>query len=76
MVHIVSAAMACLSRQEYGDDGEEGWQSFPNLVGLADVIATRGLPHWTDKDFRPEIVATSLYPHNLSGVSFNYDDER
>lgn len=76
MVHIVSAAMACLSRQEYGDDGEEGWQSFPNLVGLADVLATKGLSHWTDKDFRPEIVATSLYPHNLSGVSFNYDDER
>lgn len=75
MVHIVSAALARLS-QEYGrDDGEEGWRSFPNLVGLADMLQQKKLPHWMDDDFRSEEVATSLYPHRLPIESVPQNDQ-
>ncbi len=74
MVHVVSAALANL-RQDYGtDDGEEGWRSFPNLVGLAELLQQKQLPHWTHDDFRPEVVATGLYPHKVPIVSVAEDD--
>ena len=74
MVHIVSAALACL-RQDYSrDDGEEGWRSFPNLVGLSDMLQREKLEHWTDENFRPEVVATGLYPHKLPIESVAQDD--
>ena len=69
MVHIVSAALACLRHDYASDDGEEGWRSFRNLVGLADLLLQESLPHWTDEDFRPEVVATGLYPHKLPAES-------
>lgn len=67
MVHVVSAAFSVLQRDWREDDGDEGegWQSFRNLVGLADFLQSRGLPRWDDDDFRPEKVATALYPHQL-----------
>ena len=75
MVHIVSATLACL-RQDYPkDDGEEGWRSYPNLVGLADMLQQNGLPHWSHDDFRPEVVATDLYPHKLPIESVAPDDQ-
>ena len=66
MVHIVSAAFSVLQR-DYSEDNEDegGWQSFRNLVGLADFLQSRGLPRWDADDFRPEKVATALYPHKL-----------
>ena len=65
MVHIVSAALGILQRDYTRDDGEEGWRSFRNLTGLADLLETKELPHWDDEEFRPERVATMLYPHKL-----------
>ena len=65
MVHIVSAAFSRLREDYSADDGEEGWRSFPNLVGLANTLQQKNLPHWTDPEFRPEVVATALYPHRL-----------
>ena len=65
MVHIVSAALGILHREYKDDDGEEGWRSFHNLTGLADLLETKGLPHWADDEFKPEWVATGLYPHKL-----------
>lgn len=65
MVHIVSAALVRLHQDYSRDDGEEGWKSFPNLVGLADMLKQKELGHWADEDFRPEVVATDLYPHKL-----------
>ena len=66
MVHIVSAVLACLRDKYSEDDGEEGWRSYPNLVGLAELLQQKGLPHWADSDnFKPEIAATGLYPHKL-----------
>ena len=66
MVHIVSAALGILQR-DYREDNEDegGWQSFRNLVGLADVLQSQGLHRWDDEHFRPEKVATELYPHKL-----------
>lgn len=75
MVHVVSAALARL-RQDYSqDDGEEGWRSFPNLVGLADMLEQKGLGHWANEDFRSEVVATGLYPHKLPRESVAQDGQ-
>ncbi len=65
MVHIVSAVLSILQREWSKDNGEEGWKSFPNLVGLAGLLEHKGLSHWSDEDFRPELTATKLYPHSL-----------
>ena len=65
MVHVVSTAFSILQKDWREDDGDEGWQSFRNLVGLADFLESRGLPRWDDDGFRPEKVTTTLYPHKL-----------
>ena len=66
MVHIVSVALSLLQK-DYRDDNEEegGWKSFPNLVGLADLLQERGIPHWAEEGFQPEYAATQLHPHEL-----------
>ena len=66
MVHIVSAALGILKRDYATDDDAEGWKSYHNLVGLAELLEAEGLGHWADDDFRPEEAATHLYPHRLS----------
>lgn len=63
MTHIVSTALAQLQRKHYHDDGEEGWQSYANLVSLAEELERKGLPHWAEDAFQPELAATTLYPH-------------
>ena len=65
MTHIVSASLAKLQSGYSDDDGEEGWESYPNLISLADELARRDLPHWADDTFEPELVATGLYPHKV-----------
>ena len=65
MVHIVSAALSLLQRDYSGDDETEGegWQSYRNLIGLADLLEQKNLGHWSDENFQPEYTATGLYPH-------------
>ena len=63
MTHIVSAALSVLRRDYASDDGEEGWESYPNLVAFANQLEEKQLGHWCDDDFDPAFVATSLYPH-------------
>ena len=65
MTHIVTACLARLQRDYSGDDGESGWESHRNLKAFADYLAREGHGHWTEDDFRPEKVATALYPHRL-----------
>ena len=62
MTHIVTACLARLRYDYSDDDGESGWQSHRNLRALADFLAANGHGHWTDDDFRPERVATAIYP--------------
>lgn len=76
MVHVVSAALARLHQDYSQDDGEEGWKSFPNLVGLADMLEQKELRHWADEGFRPEEVATGLYPHRLPTESVAQDGQQ
>ena len=63
MTHIVTACLARLQR-DYSDDDDDdtGWQSHRNLRAFADYLAANGQPHWTDEVFRPEQVATAIYP--------------
>ena len=65
MVHVISAALGVLQRKYSGDDEAEGegWRSYRNLLGLSDLLERYGLPHWSDEDFQPELIATGLYPH-------------
>ena len=65
MTHIVTACLARLQRDHSDDDGETGWESHRNLKAFADFLEHEGHGHWTDDDFRPEKVATALYPHVL-----------
>lgn len=68
MTHIVSAALSHLRRDYTSDDGEEGWKSYQNLVAFADLLDNKQLGHWSDDDFDPAFVATSLYPHQVPVV--------
>ena len=77
MTHIVTACLARLQQDHADDDGETGWESHRNLKAFADYLAHEGLGHWTDDDFRPEKVATTLYPLKLpeSGSNGAGEDE-
>ena len=66
MTHIVSAAFALLQRRYHDEAGDEGWTSYSNLLALADVLEQHDLAHWSDEEFKPEKVATCLYPHRIT----------
>lgn len=59
MTNIVTACLALLQR-DYNDNEEYDPSS---LRILANHLERRDLPHWGDDGFRPEQVATRLYPH-------------
>ena len=65
MVHIVTACLSLLQRNFENDDDDGGWKSHRNLQAFAKFLESKTLPHWTDEEFRPEKVATLLYPHAL-----------
>ena len=65
ITHIVTACLGLLQRDFADDDEEIGWKSYRNLLTFSEFLDRRGLPHWSDEDFRPEFVATALYPHTL-----------
>lgn len=75
MTHIVTACLARLQRDYADDDGESGWRSHRNLRAFAGFLATSGQGHWTDEEFRPEKVATAIYPLVLpNGMSGGTDE--
>ena len=74
MTHIVTACLARLQRDDAEDDGDSGWRSHRNLVALADHLDHKGLDHWSDEGFRPEEVATALYPLRLPEGTPGVDD--
>ena len=64
MTHVVTACLALLKRDFCEDDEDEGgWRSHRNLRTFSDFLRDKDLPHWSDEEFRPEQVATKLYPH-------------
>ena len=69
MTHIVTACLARLQHDYDDDDDETGWQSHRNLRAFADYLTANGQPHWTDGAFRPEQVATAIYPLALPEVN-------
>ena len=76
MTHVVTACLALLQR-EYSKDSEEegGWRSIRPLLAFAEHLGSKGQPHWSDEErFRPEQVATALYPHSISS-DLEEDDE-
>ncbi len=75
MTHIVTACLSRLQRDYAEDDGENGWQSHRNLKAFAGFLADRGHGHWTDDDFRPEKVATAVYPLALPAGEPQSGDE-
>ena len=71
MTAVVTTAFSILHRDYSEDEAEsegESWRSFRNLQGLASLLTDRGLDHWSNENFKAEMVATSLYPHKLPPV--------
>ena len=66
VTHIVSACFGVL-KADYAEDEEEegGWRSYRGLQTMAEMLKERGLPHWSEDDFSPELAATRLYPHRV-----------
>ena len=75
MVHIVTACLARLQHDFSEDDGDSGWESHRNLGALSELIKAEGLPHWTDEAFRPEKVATALYPLTIPSGGADSESE-
>ena len=75
MVHIVTACLARLQHDFSEDDGDSGWGSHRNLGALSELIKAEGLPHWTDEAFRPEKVATALYPLTIPSGGADSESE-
>lgn len=66
MTHVVSAAFRVLQR-EYGlEENQERWSSDRNLQALENALELGEHHHWTSDEFRPEEVATRMYPHRVS----------
>ena len=65
MPHLVTSCLGLLQRQYSGDDGEQGWQSHPNLTALSALLVSKGSLHWSDDDFEPAKAATAIYPHSV-----------
>lgn len=75
MTHVVTACLALLQREYFKDSEEEGgWRSIRPLLAFAEHLRSKGQPHWSDDGFRPEQVATALYPHSIS-LNREEDDE-
>ena len=69
LVHTASRCLEILSK-EYApkgeeEEGSESWEGYRNLVALTAELDKKSLPHWSEDDFCPEKVATSLYPIEL-----------
>lgn len=75
VAHIVGAGLGLLQREYADDEEEEGWQSFQGLKALADLLESRGLPHWSEDGFSPELAATTLYPHRLGPSPDDAEEE-
>ena len=74
VTHIVGASLGVLQRDYAEDEEEEGWQSFQGLKALADLLESRGLPHWSEHTFSPEFAATTLYPHRIAAYETAEED--
>ena len=75
MVHVVTACLSSLQRDYAKDDGESGWKSSRNLLAFSEFIKSKDLSDWTDDEFRPEKVATALYPLTIPIAGKSDDSE-
>ena len=64
MPHIVSSALSILQK-DYSEEGEGGWNSYPNLESLANWLESQNIGHWASEDFRPDEATTKMYPHKI-----------
>ncbi len=76
ITHIASACFSLLKRDYTADEDEEGgWRSYRGLRAIADRLQERGLSHWSDDDFSPELAATRLHPHQVDEFSGDGDED-
>ncbi len=62
MTHIVSA---CFARLQQANANDDDLRSQRGLQALSEHLESKGFEDWTDDDFRPEKVASALYPLKL-----------
>lgn len=69
MNHIVTACLACLQR-DYPEEEDANWESNRSLKNLSDFLEQKNLPRWNESNrFRPEEVATALYPIQIPSLT-------
>ena len=61
-VHMVSRCFSILREDQSKQHGEEKWNDYSNLRMLSGILKERELPHWSEENFRPELVALQLHP--------------
>ena len=75
VTHIVSACFGVLKADYAEDDDEDGgWRSYRGLQAMAEMLKAHDLPHWSAREFSPELAATRLYPHRLGQAPNDSDD--
>ena len=60
---VATACFSILQKQYAEDDGEQGWESYINLKQLAQFLEDRNFGHWSDDNFNPLEVATTLFSY-------------
>lgn len=71
LTHALSRGFEILA-SEY--DKEESWSKYHNLSFLADQFHAKGIPHWSEENFKPENAATIMHPHCLDNTGKGGDN--
>ncbi len=74
MVSIVTGCLSRLREDYKDDDGEHGGHSHRALQNLAAFLDRKGLGNWTEEDFRPEKIATELFPIQVPNLEVDEDE--
>ena len=69
LIHAVSTCMSILANEYSSEGSDESWQSYSNLLVLAEEMERKKLTLWYEDNFHPEEAATLLYPHPVPNPS-------
>ena len=69
-IHVFSQGLGNLASGKMSD-----WESYPNLKSLAELLAARNYPSWSDNEFQPESIASDITPYEFDIVGDDGGDE-
>lgn len=71
LTHALSRGFEMLAQNE---EYKENRGNHLNLSLLEMVFRAKGIPHWSEDNFKPEKAATSLHPHRMANSKKEEDD--